>query len=116
MLLIVLAAFSILGIGIGYLSGLSREPVGGEVLPAVLSLFAGLTVFLIGKDKADRVIVALSVFAFAVTLFVGSLWGSRMRFEAEQYYLSEDYLKYRASVEAKVSEFRKKLGLLVDQK
>lgn len=115
-LLIILTAFSILGIGTGYLAGLSREPVAGEVLPAVLSLFAGLAVFLVAKDKVNRVIVGLSIFAFAVCLLIGSLWGSRMRWEAEQYLLSETYLKYRADVEAAVAQHRKTLGLAESQK
>jgi tryptophan-rich sensory protein len=115
-LLILLVAFAILGVGTGYLAGLSREPVAGQVLPAVLSLFAGLTVFLVSKDHAARVLVSLSVVAFAVSLLVGSVWGSRMRFDAEQYFLSEKYLLYRASVEAKVQEARRKLGLSDAQK
>lgn len=110
-LLILLLAFAILGVGTGYLAGLSREPVAGQVLPAALSLIAGLTVFLVSKDRAARALVSLSVVAFAVSVLIGSIWGSRMRFEAEQYLLSERYLAYRASVEAKVQEARRKLGL-----
>ena len=44
-LFFVLTAFSMLGMVTGYLSGFSREPALGAVLPAVLSLMGGASSF-----------------------------------------------------------------------
>jgi hypothetical protein len=106
------AAFSMLGIATGYVTGLSREPAVNAVLPAVLSLFGALGVFMIGKDKGSRTIVGFCTFAFAVTLMLGILWGARMRWDIEQFLLSEEYLTYLAKTEA----LKKSLGLSGTQK
>ena len=110
-LVLLLAAFSMLGLGAGYLTGFSRSPVVGAVLPAVLSLVAGLAVFLMGKDAASRVIVSLSVLIFSVSLVLGTSWGAVMRQAAEDYATSEPVLKQRALMEAELREFREALGL-----
>ena len=109
--LLLLAAFSMLGLVAGYLTGFSRSPAVGAVLPAVLSLVGGLAVFLIGKDPSVRVAVSLSVLIFATGLLLGATWGAVMRQAAEDYYLSVPVLKGRAVDEAEVREFREALGL-----
>lgn len=113
-LVLLLAAFSMLGLVAGYLTGFSRSPAVGAVLPAVLSLVAGLAVFLMGKDAASRVIVSLSVLIFSTSLVIGTSWGAVMRQTAEDYATSEPILKQRALVEAEVKEFREALGLPAD--
>ncbi|MFC5302784.1 hypothetical protein [Azospira restricta] len=110
-LVLVLAAFSMLGLVTGYLTGFSRSPAVGAVLPAVLSLVAGMAVFLMGKDAASRTIVALSVLIFSISLVLGTGWGATMRQTAEDYATSETVLKQRALVEAEIREFREALGL-----
>jgi len=110
-LILLLAAFSMLGLVAGYLTGFSRSPAVGAVLPAVLSLVAGLSVFLMEKDAASRVIVSLSVLIFSSSLVIGTSWGAVMRQAAEDYETSEPILKQRALVEAEVKEFREALGL-----
>lgn len=108
---VLLLAFTMLGIVAGYLTGFSRQPAVGAVLPAVLSLIGGLAVFLVGKDKASRLIVGLSVLAFSISLVLGTAWGAVMRDVAEEYKKSETYLKQRAFIESQVREFRESLGL-----
>lgn len=110
-LALLLAAFSALGLVTGYLTGFSRSPAVGAVLPAVLSLVAGLAVFLLGKDVGSRAIVSLSVLIFSIGLLLGAGWGSVMRQTAEDYAICEQVLKQRALVEAEVMEFRESLGL-----
>lgn len=111
---LLLAAFSMLGLVAGYLTGFSRSPAVGAVLPAVLSLVAGLAVFLMGKDAANRAIIGLTVLIFSISLVLGTTWGAVMRQTAEDYAASEPVLKQRALVEAEVREFREALGLPPD--
>jgi hypothetical protein len=40
--------------------------------------------------------VGFCTFAFAVTLMLGILWGARMRWDIEQFLLSEEYLTYQS--------------------
>lgn len=109
--ILMLLAFSMLGLVAGYLTGFSRESAVGAVLPAVLSFIGGLAVFLIGKDKAHRTTVSLSVLTFSLSLLLGTSWGSIMRDTAEEYKKSEIYLKQRAFIEAEVRDFRQSLDL-----
>lgn len=108
---LLLLAFSMLGLVAGYLTGFSRSPAVGAVLPAVLSLVGGLAVFLMEKDARSRTTVSLSVLVFSITLLVGTSWGAIMRQAAEDYATSEPALKQRALLEAEVREFREALGL-----
>jgi hypothetical protein len=100
-----------LGIVTGYLTGFSREPVVGAVLPAVLSLFSGLAAFLIGRDKGNRIVVSLAVLAFAFSLVLSTGWGVVLRDIAEEHKVSKSYLVRRALIEAEVREFRRSLRL-----
>jgi uncharacterized membrane protein len=110
-LLIVLTSFSMLGIVTGYLTGFSREPAVGAVLPAVLSLLGGLTVFVVGKSRENRGMVSLTMFVFSLMLLLGSSWGAVMRDVAEEYERSERFLAQQVYIEAQVNEFRRELGL-----
>lgn len=113
-LVLVLAAFSMLGLVAGFLTGFSRSPAVGTVLPAVLSLVAGLAVFLMGKDAAIRLLVSLSVIIFSTSLLLGTSWGAVMRQTAEDYTVSISTLKQRALDELEVREYREALGLPPD--
>ena len=110
-LVLVLAAFSMLGLVTGYLTGFSRSPAVGAVLPAVLSLVGGMAIFMMGKDAANRMIVSLSVLIFSISLVIGTGWGSTMRQTAEDYATSEAVLKQRALIEVEIRDFREALGL-----
>lgn len=112
----VIFAFSLLGLVTGYLTGFSRDPVVGAVLPAVLSLFGGLAVFLIQRNNNIRIVVSFSVISFIFCLLIGTAWGAQMRSVAEEYKLSADYLMRKAHEEVKVKEFRRSLGLPEDYK
>jgi ABC-type uncharacterized transport system permease subunit len=74
-------AMSLLGMVTGFLTGISRAPAIGAVLPAVLSLIAGLLLFMIGResDPAKQRLVASCVTALIVNLLIGTLWGSVSR-------------------------------------
>ncbi len=103
-----IAAFSMLGITTGYLAAFSREPTLSAVLPAVLSLFGGLAVFLIGQKEnvGTRRLVSLCVFVFSLMLVIGAGWGSVMRDEALE---STAALYRRAIRDFQVDQLRKQL-------
>jgi hypothetical protein len=76
----VLAAFTMLGLVTGVLTGFSRVPVAGAVIPAVLTLVGGLAMYLVRKENnSTRVLVSASLIALAFTLLVGSIWGAVLR-------------------------------------
>jgi peptidoglycan/LPS O-acetylase OafA/YrhL len=108
---VVLASFAMLGLVTGYLTGFSRTPAVGAVLPAVLSLLGGVTAFILGRSRESRLLVGSMLFVFSLTLVIGSSWGAIMRDGAEQFDQSEQTLKQRAYIEAEVNAFRKELGL-----
>ena len=111
---IIIMAFSMLGLVSGYLTAFSRAPAVGAVLPAVLSLIGGLAVFLVGKEDVNRRMVGLSVLVFSTCLLLGTGWGGVMRIVSEEYSKSEIYLKRQAFIEAQVKDFRQVLELQQD--
>lgn len=110
-LFLVMSAFAMLGLVIGYLTGMSRVPAIGAVLPAVLSLLAGLSVFMMGKDSAVRVLVSLGILVFSLSLALGSTWGAVSRRESEEYLKTPKYLNKLADWEQEVRAYRQEKGL-----
>jgi hypothetical protein len=90
----------------GDLTGLSRSPTVGAVLAAVLSLLAGLMVYVFGSDNRFKIVVGYSAFVFVFTLSVG-VEGGAYRRESQR----ERYLMYLSEQEYRVRIFRKKLDL-----
>jgi hypothetical protein len=58
----------------GYLTGISRAPAVGNVIPAVLALIGGLNIYLFGIEAKNRALVGYSVFLFSLVFFYG-VWG-----------------------------------------
>ena len=108
---IVALGFSSLGIVAGYLTGLSRQPAVGDLIPAVLSLIGALAVYIVGKSKNSRRMVGAVIFILSVSLLLGTIWGAVTRTETDVYLKSKEYLIQRALVEKEVQDFRKALGL-----
>ena len=113
-------SFSTLGLVAGTLSGFSRTSILGTVLPAVLSLVAGLGIYIIGKDSTDlrtgsRALTASSILSLSLSLFLGSGCGAVLRQATEDYRQSSEFRMQRAWDELKVREFRQELGLSPDE-
>jgi hypothetical protein len=73
-------ALSLLGMVTGLLTGLSRDPAVGAVLPAILGLIGGMTIYLIGTKGAQLQSVAMmGVIGLALNLLVGVYWGAHSR-------------------------------------
>ncbi len=111
---LILLAFSTLGISTGYITAFSREAAVGSVLPAVLSLFGGLSVFLIGKEKEHRTVISLTILSFSFSLLLGVSWGSVMRETAECHKNSKTYLLKQAGTNAIIKEFTLKNDALTE--
>jgi ABC-type multidrug transport system fused ATPase/permease subunit len=75
-------AFSMLGFVTGQVMGQSRESAVGTVVPAVLTLLGGVAVYVVGSKGVEvQANVSAMVLCFAVTLLIGTLFGSKMRFD-----------------------------------
>ena len=111
--------FAVLGTTTGFLTGMSRSPAVGTVLPAVLSLVGGIAVFMLGKDGLVRDLVSRSVVALSVCIIVSALWGALERSAWEEFVsfrkANIETLKRQAVVEAVMRDYRRKLGLPVDE-
>ena len=107
------SAFLLLGLVAGYLTGLSREPAVGAVLPAALTLIGGVAAALIGNSHSRTLVLRVSglILAFSSGLFIGTAWGSAMRQAIDDFNSSESELIRRSQVEAVVREFRIARGL-----
>lgn len=79
-----IASLGMIGGLTGYLGGASREAAVGDILPAVLSFFAGLSIFFFGNEKAKKTLTAMAMFSFGVSLFLGFAYGADVR-SAEEY-------------------------------
>jgi hypothetical protein len=103
--------FSIVGIIIGFITGLSREPAISALIPAVLTLIGGIVLYLINKDRNQAVIAGFSVIVLSFNLFVGSTLGSINRGYVNEQMESLEYLKKQADKEFLLQQYRKGYGL-----
>lgn len=75
---------SLVACAIGILVGLSRDGTVGTVLPAILSVLGGLSIFqLTTKTKEQRTLIAMSVISFFLTLSISTTWSSYWRVMGE---------------------------------
>jgi hypothetical protein len=79
--LLLLVTMSVLGAIIGYLTGISRAPAVGNVLPAALTLVGGLLLYMFGKESQGgrQQVAAVSTFALVIGLLTGTLLGAEIR-------------------------------------
>jgi hypothetical protein len=75
----VMMSFGILGIVLGYLSGLSREPVVGAVLPALLTLVAAVSVYVVGQSIESRTVVLNILVSLSICVIIGVTIGAARR-------------------------------------
>ncbi len=82
----VLVAMSLLGATTGQLTGQSRDPAVGAVLPAVLGFIGGMGVYLLATQKPHtQQLVGVSIIAFSLTLLTCSFWGAKLRSDYDVY-------------------------------
>jgi hypothetical protein len=82
---VITLSMALLGGVIGYLTGQSREPAIGAILPAVLSLIGGLVLFIVtGRhDNAHRRTASVGALALVLNILVGTIWGAMARENTE---------------------------------
>lgn len=97
---------AMLGYATGFLTGISRSPAVGTVIPGVLALVGGFAVYIFGTDNAGRGPVAFSIVILVVTLFYGVQSGG-----LEREIHRADRLKALFEVESRLTNYRKNKGL-----
>jgi hypothetical protein len=97
---------ALVGYSMGFLTGISRSPAIGNVLPAVLAVIGGLSVYVFGSDSKYKSVVGYSVSLLVVSLFYGTQSGS---FEREVH--REDRLKAVFELERRLRNYRANRGL-----
>jgi hypothetical protein len=92
----------ILGYASGYLTGISRAAAVGNLIPAMLTLVGGLSIYLF-KESSDSFTrtVAFSVFMFGFSIFYGAQVGAYTR-----EYKQADRLIVLSNQELRVRNYR----------
>jgi hypothetical protein len=65
---------ALIGYIAGYLTGVSRAPAVGTIVPAILALMGGMNIYFFGTESRNRALVAYSVSIFSFVFFYG-VWG-----------------------------------------
>lgn len=100
---LVVFSMGFLGVVAGLVTGQSRDPAVGTVLPAVLSLIGALTLYLIAaKAAGQQKLTAIVVIAFVVDFLVGVHWGAHSRDQYEAYITSEEVLIFQEKVKQNI--------------
>jgi hypothetical protein len=92
---------ALVGYSVGFLTGISRSPAIGNLLPAVLALIGGLSVYVFGTDTTYKSLVGYCVSLLVVSLFYGTQSGS---FEREVH--REDRLITVFELERRLRNYR----------
>lgn len=110
-------AFALVGGVTGHLTGLSREPAVGAVLPAVLSLIGGFSIYIATTKEQSRALLIPSVIALSLCVLTGAFWGANERItwqnSVDQAVLQNrlETLKRQARDEWVIKDYRRQLGL-----
>lgn len=92
-------SFALLGLVVGVITGLSRQPAVHSVLPAVLTFVGGFVAYIVGsKDAQNREVIVTAMAAISINLLLGVLWGSEMRVISDSKKESLEYKRYLESI------------------
>jgi hypothetical protein len=87
---VVLLAVGFTGIVVGYLGGLSRTSAVGNIVPAVLTLAGGLSVYLFGLKRPESKVTNLAFLAFVLAFFIGYSYAANLRTDDEAFTFCRD--------------------------
>lgn len=76
---LMICTVTLLGCMTGYAGGNSRVGVVGDIIPAVLTFFGGLVVYIFGVKSKMSVLTPFLVSAFVIALFIGYGMGAKKR-------------------------------------
>ncbi|MBO0903778.1 hypothetical protein [Jiella sonneratiae] len=82
-----LAAIALVASTAGFIGGLSRVGVAGQVIAAALSLIGGLVTYLFGIDRSKGAVIPICAMVFSAALFLAYFKAADMRAEPERYAL-----------------------------
>jgi hypothetical protein len=71
--------FTVMGVSIGLVSGLSRNSVVGSVVPSVLTLMAAASTYFYARGKKEALIALVAMISISLALVVGMCMGSALR-------------------------------------
>jgi hypothetical protein len=101
--LLSMLSMALLGLTAGKLTGFSRVPAVHAVMPAVLTLIGGLLVYVVSSsDQNSKAIASSAIICLSTGLLFGTMWGSRLRQDFDDYQRSPAYLIEVARDEAAV--------------
>lgn len=83
----IIIAFGFVGGVAGFSAGLSRVPVVGTVIPAMLTLISGVFGYMFSKEsmRSWRTVIQFCIAVLAINCFIGLFIGSQMRGKSEEY-------------------------------
>jgi hypothetical protein len=93
----------------GLLTGLSRAPAVGTVLPAVLALIGGLNVYIFGTENKFKLVVGYCVSVFVFMLLLGMQTGALQREHRREARLID-----QSEQEVRIRDIRRRLDLPSD--
>lgn len=102
------------GIISGFLTGSSRSPAVGDLVPAIASFLGLLLIYFVGKNGGRAILAGLIALVFSANLFVGTYLGTKSRNRYEASIESLDSQKARVEVEFAIRRYRTSLGLPPD--
>jgi hypothetical protein len=92
--------FSILGLAIGILSGLSRLAVIDIVITSVFSLIAAYSVYLFSSREAkSKNAVLVIIVTISISILIGNNTGSYHRMQSEKYDKEWELISYQTKAE-----------------
>lgn len=77
--LLAIIAVTILGGITGYIGGMSRVGVVGQIMPAALGLLGAISIYIFGVKNAPNPVTFILVIGFSGSLFVGYVKGADVR-------------------------------------
>lgn len=78
------AALSLTGAGVGYLAGLSRVGVAGDVLPAAMVFLGAGVASIFSLDRKKGLVAAIGIGCFSAALFHSYYRSAELRSEGER--------------------------------
>lgn len=105
------APFAILGVVVGYVTGMSRDPAVAAVVPGILTLVGGAVLILTSEGGVKAATSSAMVVYLSIGLVAGIDYGARKRYEFEQIKNSFDVQIDQVNREANIRAYRRGLGL-----
>lgn len=97
---------AVIGFIVGYLTATSRTGVVGNILPSLLTLLAGLHIYVFGKEIENRVQVSFLATLLVMMVFYGVQYGAYRRDITREMRIQE-----AIKAEYRIRQVRENLGL-----